>query len=156
MTENERLQLMNAKGEFCVVGCETDNGLVPVPVPCSSREECWSAIEHDSFILGLYIFGKNLRVVNKFVGDKGMPNVISYYYGKFYRSGEYQNWSMYRKKRIKKSLPGKKIFRGWRLQELLSRLLSNVTDECKASLTQVIKIKRLRRENFRLRSMCSL
>ncbi|KAF5820394.1 putative ELM2 domain, Homeobox-like domain superfamily protein [Helianthus annuus] len=139
MTENERLQLMNAKGEFCVVGCETDNGLVPVPVPCSSREECWSAIEHDSFILGLYIFGKNLRVVNKFVGDKGMPNVISYYYGKFYRSGEYQNWSMYRKKRIKKSLPGKKIFRGWRLQELLSRLLSNVTDECKASLTQAIR-----------------
>uniref|UniRef100_A0A251VJT9 Putative homeodomain-like protein n=1 Tax=Helianthus annuus TaxID=4232 RepID=A0A251VJT9_HELAN len=119
MTENERLQLMNAKGEFCVVGCETDNGLVPVPVPCSSREECWSAIEHDSFILGLYIFGKNLRVVNKFIGDKGMPNVISYYYGKFYRSGEYQKWSMYRKKRIKKSLPGKKIFRGWRLQELL-------------------------------------
>ncbi|KAJ0808274.1 putative transcription regulator Homeodomain-LIKE family [Helianthus annuus] len=141
MTENERLQLMNAKGEFCVVGCETDNGLVPVPVPvpCSSREECWSAIEHDSFILGLYIFGKNLRVVNEFVGDKGMPNVISYYYGKFYRSGEHQKWSMYRKKRIKQSLPGKKIFRGWRLQELLSRLLSNVTDECKASLTQVIK-----------------
>ncbi|MFS7901719.1 putative transcription regulator Homeodomain-LIKE family [Helianthus anomalus] len=137
MTENERWKLINAKGEVCVVGCETDNGLVPVP--CSSREECWSVIEHDSFILGLYIFGKNLLVVNKFMGDKGMPNVISYYYGKFYRSGEHQQWSMYRKNRIKKSLPGKKIFRGWRLQELLSRLLSNVTDECKASLTQVIK-----------------
>ncbi|KAM0050725.1 putative transcription regulator Homeodomain-LIKE family [Helianthus debilis subsp. tardiflorus] len=139
MTEDEQWKLINAKGEFCVVGCETDSGLVPVPVPCSSREECWSAIEHDSFILGLYIFGKNLRVVNKFMGDKGMPKVVSYYYGKFYRSGEHQQWSMYRKKRIKKSLPGKKIFRGWRLLELLSRLLSNVTDECKASLTQVIK-----------------
>ncbi|XP_022040262.1 uncharacterized protein LOC110942802 [Helianthus annuus] len=123
----------NAKGE----SCETDSDLVPVP--CLSSEERWSAIEHDSFILGLYIFGKNLRVVNEFMGDKGMPNVISYYYGKFYRSGEHQKWSMYRKKRIKKSLPGKKIFRGWRLQELLSRLLSNVTDECKASLTQAIR-----------------
>ncbi|KAJ0625437.1 putative transcription regulator Homeodomain-LIKE family [Helianthus annuus] len=164
MTENERVKLINvpvcefglsipvtwvhsqrkkeeetkdieakAKGE----SCETDSDLVPVP--CLSSEERWSAIEHDSFILGLYIFGKNLRVVNEFMGDKGMPNVISYYYGKFYRSGEHQKWSMYRKKRIKKSLPGKKIFRGWRLQELLSRLLSDVTDECKASLTQVIK-----------------
>ncbi|KAM0047230.1 putative transcription regulator Homeodomain-LIKE family [Helianthus debilis subsp. tardiflorus] len=116
---------MGRKGEFCNVGCESNNGLVSVP--CTSSEECWSAIEHDSFILGLYIFGKNLRVVNKFMGDKDMPNVISYYYGKFYRSSEHQNWSMYQKKRIKKSLPGKKIFRGWRLQELLSRLLSNVT-----------------------------
>ncbi|KAJ0793306.1 putative transcription regulator Homeodomain-LIKE family [Helianthus annuus] len=110
-----------------IVGCDTDN------------EESWSAIEHDSFILGLYIFGKNLRVVNMFIGNKGMPNVLCYYYGKFYRSNEHQKWSMYRKKRISKSLPGKKIFNGWRLHELLSRLLSNVTDECKASLTQVIR-----------------
>ncbi|KAJ0620858.1 putative transcription factor MYB-HB-like family [Helianthus annuus] len=118
-------------------GCKTDNDLIPVP--CSQTEESWSAIEHDSFVLGLYIFGKNLRVVNKFMGNKGMPNVISYYYGKFYRSSEHQTWSMYRKKKISKSLPGKKIFRGWRLHELLSRSLSNVTDECKAKLTQVIR-----------------
>ncbi|MFS8001094.1 putative transcription regulator Homeodomain-LIKE family [Helianthus anomalus] len=102
---------MGRKGEFCNVGCETNNGLVSVP--CSSSEECWSAIEHDSFILGLYIFGKNLHVLNKFMGDKDLPNVIPYYYGKFYRSGEHHNWSIYGKKRIKKSLP--KIFRGWRL-----------------------------------------
>ncbi|MFS7907859.1 putative hydroxymethylglutaryl-CoA reductase, class I/II [Helianthus anomalus] len=62
-----------------IVGCDTDN------------EESWSAIEHDSFILG-------------------MPNVLCYYYGKFYRSNEHQKWSMYRKKRISKSLPGKKDF----------------------------------------------
>ncbi|KAJ0810560.1 putative transcription regulator Homeodomain-LIKE family [Helianthus annuus] len=149
MTENERSQLIKSpvtwvhsqhtnkeetmginacpKDASCIVGCDTDN------------EESWSAIEHDSFILGLYIFGKNLRVVNMFIGNKGMPHVLSYYYGKFYRSNEHQKWSMYRKKRISKSLPGKKIFNGWRLHELLSRLLSNVTDECKASLTQVIR-----------------
>ncbi|KAL8214893.1 hypothetical protein R6Q57_004342 [Mikania cordata] len=125
----------NAKGKSGNVGCGTDNDLVPVP--CSSCEESWSAIEHDSFILGLYVFGKNLRVVNKFMGNKGMQNVISYYYGKFYGSSEHQKWSIYRKKRIS---IGKKIFNGWRLHELLSRLLSNVTDECKASLTQVIRM----------------
>ncbi|KAM0002735.1 putative transcription regulator Homeodomain-LIKE family [Helianthus debilis subsp. tardiflorus] len=95
-----------------IVGCDTDN------------EESWSAIEHDSLILGLYIFGKNLRVVNMFMGNKGMPNVLCYYYGKFYRSNEHQKWSMYRKKRISKSLPGKKIFNRWRLHEFF--LLSNV------------------------------
>ncbi|KAI3829594.1 hypothetical protein L1987_03720 [Smallanthus sonchifolius] len=127
----------NVKGEYGIVGCGTDNNLLPVP--CSSSKESWSVIEHDSFVLGLYIFGKNLRVVNKFMGNKGMQHVISYYYGKFYRSSEHQKWSMYLKKRISKSVPGKKIFTGWRLHELLSRLLSNVTDECKASLTQVIR-----------------
>ncbi|KAK9057256.1 hypothetical protein SSX86_022091 [Deinandra increscens subsp. villosa] len=127
----------NAKAKFGISGCGTENDLLLAP--CSSGEESWSAIEHDSFILGLYIFGKNLRVVNEFMGNKGMQNVISYYYGKFYRSNEHQKWSTYRKKRISKSLPGKKIFNGWRLHELLSRLLSNVTDECKASLTQVIR-----------------
>ncbi|KAI7751428.1 hypothetical protein M8C21_008221 [Ambrosia artemisiifolia] len=50
-------------------GCETDKDFL-IPVPCLPSEESWSAIEHDSFVLGLYIFGKNLRVVNKFMGDK--------------------------------------------------------------------------------------
>ncbi|CAH1454622.1 unnamed protein product [Lactuca virosa] len=107
-------------------------------VPGSSSES-WSVIEHDSFLLGLYIFGKNLGLVNKFVGNKGMRNVLSYYYGKFYTSGEHQKWSKFRKKRSRKSVPGKKIFKGWRRHELLSRLLPNVTDECKTSLTQVTR-----------------
>ncbi|XP_076907670.1 uncharacterized protein LOC143564205 [Bidens hawaiensis] len=109
------------------------------PVPCSLNEKPWSAIEHDGFVLGLYVFGKNFRVVNKFVGNKGMPNVMSYYYGKFYRSSEHQKWSVYKKKRGRKPIPGKRIFCGWRRHELLSRLLPKVTDECKNSLTQVVR-----------------
>lgn len=152
MTENEPLQ--SAKTEVQnqfefdlsipviwvpksgLLGSGNDNDLLPVP---GSSAESWNVIEHDSFLLGLYIFGKNLRIVNKFVGNKGMPNVLSYYYGKFYRSGEHQKWSTYRKKRSRKSVPGKKIFNGWRRQELLSRLLPNVTDECKTSLTQITR-----------------
>ncbi|XP_076899837.1 uncharacterized protein LOC143553820 [Bidens hawaiensis] len=109
------------------------------PVPCSLNEKPWSAIEHDGFVFGLYVFGKNFRVVNKFVGNKGMPNVMSYYYGKFYRSSEHQKWSVYKKKRGRKPIPGKRIFCGWRRHELLSRLLPKVTDECKNSLTQVVR-----------------
>ncbi|KAI3787704.1 hypothetical protein L2E82_00051 [Cichorium intybus] len=119
-----------AKGKCGHSGSGTDS-LVP-----GSPSESWSVIEHDSFLVGLYIFGKNLRLVNKFVGNKGMRNVVSYYYGKFYRSSEHQKWSRFRKKRSRKSVPGKKIFNGWRRHELLSRLLPNVTEECKTSLTQ--------------------
>ncbi|XP_071720660.1 uncharacterized protein [Rutidosis leptorrhynchoides] len=126
----------SAEGKSGILGSETgDDDLFPIP--CSSGEESWTKIEHDSFVLGLYIFGKDLRVVNEFVGDKGLPNVVSYYYGRFYRSSEHQRWSMFSKKRKIKYLPGRKIFKGWRRQELLSRLLPNVTDECKTHLTQV-------------------
>ncbi|KAK9068975.1 hypothetical protein SSX86_013091 [Deinandra increscens subsp. villosa] len=150
MTKNEQLHLIelplfrdaktddhNPFGLPIPVTCGTNNNFLPVP--CSSDEESWSVIEHDSFLLGLYIFGKNLDVVNKFVGNKGMPNILSYYYGKFYRNSKHQKWSKYLKKRSRKSIPGKRIFNGWRRHELLSRLLPNVTDECKSSLTQVVK-----------------
>nr|GEY30637.1 homeodomain-like protein [Tanacetum cinerariifolium] len=40
--------------------------------------------------------------------------------------------------RSRKSVPGKKIFKGWKRQELLSRLLPKITNECKTSLTKVI------------------
>ncbi|KAL4588249.1 hypothetical protein LXL04_001132 [Taraxacum kok-saghyz] len=130
---NQHKNNRTAKGKSGILGSGTDS-LVP-----GSSSDSWSKIEHDSFLLGLYIFGKNLRLVNKFVGNKGMRNVLSYYYGKFYRSNEHQKWSRFRKKRSRKSVPGKKIFNGWRRHELLSRLLPNVTDECKTSLTQATK-----------------
>ncbi|GJZ65292.1 homeodomain-like protein, partial [Tanacetum coccineum] len=134
--KEETLMEIQAKGKSGILGTGTDNGLLAVP--CLSIEESWSLIEQDSFILGLYIFGKNLRVVNKFMGNKGMPHVLSYYYGKFCKSDQHQKWSTYRKNILMKCSPGKKFLRGWRRQELLSRLLPHVTDECKTQLTQVI------------------
>nr|XP_043611080.1 uncharacterized protein LOC122582722 [Erigeron canadensis] len=125
----------SAKGKSGILGSGTGSDLFPVP--CSLGEESWSEIEHKSFLLGLYIFGKKFCLVNRFMGNKGMQNVISYYYGKFYRSDEHQKWSMYLKKRGRKSTPGKNMFKGWRRQELLSRLLPHVTDECKTHLTEV-------------------
>nr|GEY07933.1 homeodomain-like protein [Tanacetum cinerariifolium] len=63
-----------------------------------------------------------------------------YYYGKFYRSEHHQKWSTYIKKGRIKSSPGRKTRRGWRRQELLSRLFPHVSDECKTRLTRVISI----------------
>ncbi|XP_002520652.3 uncharacterized protein LOC8272074 [Ricinus communis] len=111
-----------------------ETGLCPLP---DSLDESWTDIERDSFLLGLYIFGKNLVTVKKFVESKKMEDILSFYYGKFYRSDEYRRWSECRKQRSRRSIHGQKIFTGWRQQELLSRLCCHVSQECQSQLLEV-------------------
>lgn len=113
---------------------QADNACSPLP---GSPLEPWTAIEHDSFLLGLYTFGKNLSVVKRFVKSKEMGNILWYYYGKFYRSNEHRRWSECRKMRGKLSIHGQKIFSGWRQQELLSRLFPHVSEKCQNMLLEV-------------------
>lgn len=111
------------------------SSLLPVPV---SSIESLSPDEHQSFVLALYIFGKNFGVVNRFIGNKGMRNVLSYYYGKFYKTDEHKKWLRYKKmKGNKKTMPGKIIFSDWRQDELFFRLFPRVTDTSITSLKQV-------------------
>ncbi|XP_027329878.1 uncharacterized protein LOC113846135 isoform X2 [Abrus precatorius] len=113
-----------------------DNGRCLVP---GSASDTWNEIEEASFILGLYIFGKNLVQVKRFIGDKKMGDILSFYYGKFYKSEKYQRWSGCRKMRSRKCIYGQKIFTGPRQQELLSRLLPNMSEECHKKLLEVSK-----------------
>ncbi|XP_057476860.1 uncharacterized protein LOC130764573 [Actinidia eriantha] len=99
----------------------------------------WSDIEEASFLLGLYIFGKNLVQVKKFIESKTMRDVQSFYYGKFYRSDKYRRWSDCRKMRSRRCVYGQRIFTGWRQQELSSRLFSRVSEECQNTLLEVSK-----------------
>ncbi|KAM7495896.1 hypothetical protein LguiA_020310 [Lonicera macranthoides] len=114
-----------------------DNGESGYSFVPGSLGEAWSEIEYESFLLALYIFRKNFNFVKKFVESKEMGDLLGYYYGKFYRSGEYITWSEGQKIRSKRCIHGQKIFTGWRLQELLSRLFSQVSLECKHKLTEV-------------------
>ncbi|KAI9113765.1 hypothetical protein K1719_015016 [Acacia pycnantha] len=107
-------------------------------VPDSSSDT-WNEIEEASFILGLYIFGKKLVQVKRFVGNKSMGDILSFYYGKFYRTNRYQRWSECRKMRSRKCIYGQKIFTGSRQQELLSRLLPNLSEDCRDNLRKVSK-----------------
>ncbi|XP_058078031.1 uncharacterized protein LOC131226260 isoform X2 [Magnolia sinica] len=109
------------------------------PVP-GSLGGSWSDIEHESFIVGLYIFGKNLVQVKRFVESKGMGDIQSFYYGQFYRSNGHRRWSECRKMRTRRSIHGQRIFTGWRQQELLSRLLPRVSDDCGNALVEVTRI----------------
>ena len=103
-----------------------------------SSKETWNENEEASFILGLYIFGKNFVQVKRFVGSKNMEDILSFYYGKFYMSERYQRWSECRKMGQRRCIYGQKIFTGARQQELLSRLLPNVSEECCDHLRQVL------------------
>ncbi|KAF8017243.1 hypothetical protein BT93_H2435 [Corymbia citriodora subsp. variegata] len=100
-------------------------------------KNCLSRKEEASFILGLYIFGKNLVQVRKFVESKDMGDVMAHYYGKFYGSVMYRRWSECRKMKSRRCIIGQKIFVGLRQQEFLSRLLPEVSVENKSRLLEV-------------------
>ncbi|XP_050374130.1 uncharacterized protein LOC126791711 [Argentina anserina] len=114
---------------------ENQNGC---PVPGTSSIS-WSHIEEASFLLGLYIFGKDLVLVMKFVGTKQMGDVLSFYYGTFYGSKSYSRWSECKKMRSRKCVFGQRIFTGFRHHELLSRLHPHVSEECQSTLLEVSK-----------------
>ncbi|KAL4340577.1 hypothetical protein GQ457_08G009620 [Hibiscus cannabinus] len=101
--------------------------------------DSWSNAEVDGFLLGLYIFGKNFVQIKQFIESKDMGDILSFYYGAFYRSDGYRRWSDGQKRSRRKNIYGRKIFTGWRQQELLSRLLSLVPDELQNSLLEVSK-----------------
>ncbi|XP_027338308.1 uncharacterized protein LOC113852270 [Abrus precatorius] len=103
-----------------------------------SSSDTWTEKEEASFTLGLYIFGKVFDKLKTFIGNKTMGDIMAFYYGKFYKSGRYLRWHECKKKmRSKKCIYGQKIFAGPRQQELLSRLLPNVSEECARKLLKV-------------------
>ncbi|KAH9612700.1 hypothetical protein KSS87_014105 [Heliosperma pusillum] len=96
----------------------------------------WSDFEVDCFLVGLYMLGKKLDQVAKFVGTKGMGQVLAYYYGPFYGSAGYSRWSDCRKKRSRKCVVGHNFFMGLRQQELFSRVFPRLSEESKAKLSE--------------------
>lgn len=97
----------------------------------------WTDLEVELFLLGLYVFGKNLKLLSRFLGTKTVGDVLSYYYGKFYRSDAYKRWSDCRKAKTRKCILGERIFQGWRQPELISRLKSKLPKEAHDSLIEV-------------------
>ncbi|KAL4287147.1 hypothetical protein S245_066566 [Arachis hypogaea] len=99
----------------------------------------WSDSDVKSFVLSLFIFGKNFIQIQKFLENKGMGDILSFYYGKFYKSEEYRRWTSCKNKKGRKCMQGRKFFNGWRQHELMSRLLPQVSEEFRESLQQVSK-----------------
>ncbi|KAL9233302.1 hypothetical protein vseg_008321 [Gypsophila vaccaria] len=99
----------------------------------------WSDFEADCFLLGLYLLGKNLLQVARFVESKGMGHILAYYYGQFYASAGYIRWSESRKMKSKKCVVGHRFFTGYRQLELFSRLFPHLSEENKIKLSEASK-----------------
>ncbi|KAJ8766744.1 hypothetical protein K2173_007811 [Erythroxylum novogranatense] len=97
----------------------------------------WTDVEEASFLLGLYIFGRNLVQVKNFVETKTIGDLLSFYYGNFYRSDRYRRWSECQKVRNRRCIQGKRILRGLRQQEPLSSLLLNLSVERRKTLLEL-------------------
>lgn len=98
----------------------------------------WTDAEKDVFLLGLYIFCKNFFQIKLFLGNKEMGDILSFYYGKFYRCKEYLRWLDCRKPRSRKCVYGRKLLTGWRQQELLARLLPHTPETSRNTLLEVL------------------
>ncbi|GAV91140.1 hypothetical protein CFOL_v3_34539 [Cephalotus follicularis] len=115
--------------------------------PCKSRSyplpgslgDPWGDADVDAFLLGLYLFRKNFVQVKRFIEKKMMGDILSFYYGVFYKSDKYHRWSNCRKTRSRRSVYGRKIFTGWRLHKFLSRLRPHVPDELQNTLLKVLQ-----------------
>ncbi|KAK2365032.1 arginine-glutamic acid dipeptide repeat protein [Trifolium repens] len=99
----------------------------------------WSDADTKSFLLGLFIFGKNFVQIKRFLDNKGMGEILSFYYGKFYNSDGYRRWSECRKIKGRNCIIGQRLFTGLRQRKLLSRLISHVSKESQDNLLQVSK-----------------
>ncbi|KAF2617876.1 hypothetical protein F2Q68_00042618, partial [Brassica cretica] len=89
----------------------------------------WEDLDVASLVLGLYTFGKNFAQLKSFMESKGTGEIVLFYYGKFYNSARYNSWSHSRKKRNRRCVFGRKLYSGWRQQQLLSRLIPSVSNE---------------------------
>ncbi|KAL8130479.1 hypothetical protein V2J09_019634 [Rumex salicifolius] len=97
-------------------------------VPGLQGEDAWSEFEVECFLLGLYLFGKNLLQVKEFMEVKEMGQVLSFYYERFYKTAKYQRWADCRKIKGRKCIIGLRTLSGSRQHELLSRLLSHLSE----------------------------
>ncbi|KAG6646616.1 hypothetical protein CIPAW_07G019700 [Carya illinoinensis] len=120
-------------GKTSTVGIQKSKRCYPVP---GLKCDPWSDADVNIFLLGLYIFGKNFVTIKRFLENKEMGEILSFYYGKFYSSDHYRRWYDSRKVRSRKCVTGRKIFTGWRLQMLLSRLLPHVPEESQNTLLE--------------------
>ncbi|CAK8544680.1 unnamed protein product [Lathyrus sativus] len=99
----------------------------------------WSDADAESFVLALFIFGKNFTLIKKFLENKGMGEILSFYYGRFFKSDGYHRWSECRKLKGIKHTIAKKLSTKMRQHDLLSRLSPQVSKKSQDTLSKVSK-----------------
>lgn len=135
--DNGKCEPSDSEGKVrSVIIGKGSNWSVSFPVPGSSYEQ-FSKMEEEIFLLGLYIFERDFVRLKNFMGSRNIGVISSHYYGKFYRSERYHTWLECRKTKGRKFACGQKIFTGLRQQELMARLLPQLSEEGRDKLLQV-------------------
>ncbi|XP_058742532.1 uncharacterized protein LOC131615031 [Vicia villosa] len=106
---------------------------------CFPVSVAWSDADAESLVLALFLFGKDFTLVNKFLENKGMEEILSFYYGKFYNTDGYRRWLECRKLKGRKCMIAKKLSTKMRQNDLLSRLIPRVSKESQHTLLKVSK-----------------
>ncbi|KAJ4776034.1 arginine-glutamic acid dipeptide repeat protein [Rhynchospora pubera] len=117
---------------------------VNIPLPGMHTSSPWSESEKEIFLLGMYVFGKRLNLLRRFLEgeNKTMGDVLSYYYGNFYKS----DW--YLKYKMKRCVLGSRIFQGWRQDQIFSRLTGLMPNESHDALQEAFKSYNEERSSF--------
>ncbi|XP_010458172.1 PREDICTED: uncharacterized protein LOC104739494 [Camelina sativa] len=134
---NQSLKSLRAKKSRCSAknrGKSDKNQRLNLEAVPAIPSNPWGDFEVASFVLGLYTFGKNFTQVKNFMENKGRGDIVLFYYGKFYNSAQYHSWSASRKKRNRKCVYGRKLYSGWRQQQLLTRLMPSIPDEAQKQM----------------------
>ncbi|KHN20231.1 hypothetical protein glysoja_023794 [Glycine soja] len=74
--ESKRLKLLMNTVDSELVHNEVEDNV-------ANLNNSWSDADVKSFLLGLFIFGKNFVQIKRFSENKGMGEILSFYYGKF-------------------------------------------------------------------------
>lgn len=148
---SESLKSLKTKRNRRVESGKQKMHLHAVPERSSSS---WEDLDVDAFVLGLYTFGKNFTQVKKLLESKETGELLSFYYGKFYKSTKHKIWSNSLKKRSRKCIQGKKLYSGWRLHQLLSRLVPSIADE--SLKTKLVNVSLFFALNIILECVCVL
>jgi hypothetical protein len=87
----------------------------------ATRKDAWSEEDKAAFLLGLHLFGKEFRSVQKLVATKKIAKVIQYYYNDFKYTVSYRRW---REASVKWGIKGEQFLSGRKQNKLLSGLVT--------------------------------
>ena len=114
-------RVVAAEGEY--EGDRPEPELLEIEVPSSSSprsDESWSGEDRAAFLLGLHLFGKEFRSVQRLVANKPISRVVRYYYDDFKYTIAYRRW---REFSVRWGIKGEQFVSGRKQTKLLQGLL---------------------------------
>ena len=89
--------------------------------PLSPKKQRWTKEEREAFFLGLHLFGKEFRSVQKLITSKSVGKVVQHYYDDFKYTFAYRCW---REASVKWGIKGEQFVSGRKQNKLMLGLIA--------------------------------